>query len=166
MLINNAGIMLRDDLSDPAVLERHLAVNLYGTYAVTQAFLPVVTRSRGAIVNVLSANALAPLPLIPAYSISKAAAFSLTQSLRALLARQGVRVHAVLPGPVDTDMTRGSDVPKASPESVALAIFDAVDNGEEDIFPDPASARIAAYWRDSVAKLLERQLAQVAPVSL
>jgi NAD(P)-dependent dehydrogenase (short-subunit alcohol dehydrogenase family) len=46
MLINNAGIMLRDDLTDPAVLERHLAVNLYGTYAVTLAFLPAVTRTR------------------------------------------------------------------------------------------------------------------------
>jgi NAD(P)-dependent dehydrogenase (short-subunit alcohol dehydrogenase family) len=166
MLINNAGIMLRDDLTDPAALERHLAVNLFGTYAVTQAFLPAVTRSRGAIVNILSVNALAPLPLIiPAYSVSKAAAFSLTQSLRALLAGQGVRVHAVLPGPVDTDMTRGSDIPKASAESVAQAIFDGVDNGEEEIFPDPASAPIAARWRDSVGKLLERQLAQVAPVS-
>jgi len=74
-----------------------------------------VTPYRGAIVNMLSANALAPLPfLIPAYSVSKAAAFSLTQSLRAVVAQQGVRVHAVLPGPVDTDMTWGSDVSKAS----------------------------------------------------
>jgi NAD(P)-dependent dehydrogenase (short-subunit alcohol dehydrogenase family) len=47
MLINNAGIALPDDLADAAVLERHLAVNLFGTYAVTQAFLPAVTRSRG-----------------------------------------------------------------------------------------------------------------------
>jgi NAD(P)-dependent dehydrogenase (short-subunit alcohol dehydrogenase family) len=166
MLINNAGLMLRDDLTDPAVLERHLAVNLFGTYAVTRAFLPAVTRSRGSVVNILSANALAPLPfVIPAYSISKAATFSLTQSLRALVAGQGVTVHAVLPGPVDTDMTQGSDIPKASPESVARAIFDAVDNGDEEIFPDPASAPIAARWRDSVGKELERQLAQVAPGS-
>ena len=113
MLINNAGIALPDDLTDPAVLERHLAVNLFGTYAVTQAFLPAVTRSRGAIVNILSVNSLAPLPfIIPAYSVSKAAAFSMTQSLRALVAGQGVRVHAVLPGPVDTDMTRGSHGPR------------------------------------------------------
>ena len=90
MLINNAGIALPDDLTDPAALERHLAVNLFGTYAVTQAFLPAVTRSRGAIVNILSVNALAPLPfIIPAYSVSKAAAFSLTQSLRALRGRAG-----------------------------------------------------------------------------
>jgi NAD(P)-dependent dehydrogenase (short-subunit alcohol dehydrogenase family) len=166
MLINNAGIALFDDLTDPAVLGRHLAVNLFGTHAVTQAFLPALIRSRGAIVNILSVNSLAPLPLIiPAYSVSKAAAFSLTQSLRALVAGQGVSVHAVLPGPVDTDMTRGWDIPgKASPESVALAIFDAIDNGEEEIFPDPASAPLAAGWRDSAAKMLERQLAQVAPV--
>ena len=167
MLINNAGIALHDDLTDPAALERHLAVNLFGTYVVTRAFLPAVTRSRGAIVNILSVNALAPLPFIlPSYSVSKAAAFSLTQSLRALLAGQGVRVHAVLPGPVDTDMVRGRDIPgKASPESVAAAIFDAVDNGEEEIFPDPASAPMAPHWRDSPAKALERQLAQVAPAS-
>ena len=166
MLINNAGIAVPDDLADPAALERHLAVNLFGTYAVTQAFLPAVTRSRGAIVNILSVNALAPLPfVIPAYSVSKAAAFSLTQSLRARVAGQGVRVHAVLPGPVDTDMLRGTDIPKASPESVARAILDAVDRGEDDIFPDPVSAFLAASWRDSAAKVLERQLAAPAPVS-
>src|SRR5437764_892146 len=90
ILINNAGIALYDDLSDRSALERHLAVNLFGTYSVTQAFLPLLTRSRGAIVNILSVNAFAPLPLIPSYSISKAAAFNLTQSLRTLLAGRGV----------------------------------------------------------------------------
>lgn len=165
ILINNAGIALPDHLTDPAALERHLAVNLYGTYAVTQAFQPALIRSRGAIINILSVNSLAPLPLIPSYSISKAAAFSLTQSLRAFLAGQGVRVHAVLAGPVDTDMTRGYDIPKASPESVAQAIFDAVDNGEEDIFPDPISASLADGWSNSAAKALEHQLAQAVPVT-
>jgi NAD(P)-dependent dehydrogenase (short-subunit alcohol dehydrogenase family) len=165
ILINNAGIALPDLLTDPATFERHLAVNLFGTHAVTQAFLPALIRSRGAIINILSVHALAALPRIPSYSISKAAAFSLTQSLRAFLAGQGVRVHAVLAGPVDTDMTRGVDVPKASPESVARAIFDAVDNGEEDIFPDPASAPLAESWHNSAAKMLERQFAQLAPVT-
>src|SRR6202795_2300460 len=124
ILVNNAGVALYDDLSDRAALERHLAVNLFGTYGVTQAFLPFLTRSRGAIINVLSVAALAPLPIVPAYSISKAAALSLSQSLRALLAGRGVSVHAVLPGPVDTYMSRGVEVPKASPEAVARAIFD------------------------------------------
>jgi NAD(P)-dependent dehydrogenase (short-subunit alcohol dehydrogenase family) len=157
LLINNAGLALYDDLSDRAALEQHLAVNLFGMYGVTQAFLPLLTRSRGAIVNVLSVAALAALPIIPAYSISKAAAFSLTQSLRALLAGRGVRVHAVLSGPVDTDMSRGLDIPKASPESVARAIFDGVEKGEEEIFPDPMSESMAESWRSGAAKALERQ---------
>ena len=157
ILINNAGVFLSDDLSDRAALDQHLAVNLFGTYAMTRAFLPLLARSRGAIINNVSLMALAPLPLTPAYSLSKAAAFSLTQSLRALLAGQGVRVHAVLTGPTDTDMTRGLDIPKASPESVARAIFDAVDNGEEDIFPDAMSRSLADSWRSGAAKALERQ---------
>ena len=157
ILVNNAGIALYDDLSDRAALERHLAVNLFGTYGVTQAFLPLLTRSQGVIVNNVSTMALAPLPIIPAYAISKAAAFSLTQSLRALFADQGVRVHAVLTGPTDTDMSRGFDIPKASPESVARAIFDGVENEEEDIFPDPISQSMAAGWRSGAVKAMERE---------
>jgi NAD(P)-dependent dehydrogenase (short-subunit alcohol dehydrogenase family) len=157
ILINNAGLALLDDLGDRTALEQHLAVNLFGTYGVAQAFLPVLTRSRGAIVNVLSLAAWAPVPIVPAYSISKAAAFSLTQSLRALLAGRGVRVHAVLSGPVDTDMIRDWDIPKSSPESVARAIFDGVENGEEDIFPDPMSRSMADSWRSGAVKAFERQ---------
>jgi NAD(P)-dependent dehydrogenase (short-subunit alcohol dehydrogenase family) len=157
ILINNAGVFLGDDLSDRAALDQHLAVNLFGTYSVSKAFLPPLTRSQGAIVNNVSLMALAPLPLTPAYSISKAAALSLTQSLRALLAGQGVRVHAVLTGPTDTDMTRGLEIPKASPEQVARAIFDAVEDREEDIFPDPMSQSLADSWHAGPAKALERQ---------
>jgi NAD(P)-dependent dehydrogenase (short-subunit alcohol dehydrogenase family) len=168
ILINNAGIALYDDLSDRAALEQHLAVNLFGTYGVTQAFLPLLTSSRGAIVNNVSATAMAPLPLIPAYSISKAAAFSMSLSLRALLAGQGVTVHAVITGPVDTDMTRGFDIPKVSPEAVARAIFDGVENGEEEIFPDPISETLADSWRSGAAKAMEREnaaLVEAEPVT-
>src|SRR5882724_8435880 len=122
ILINNAGVSLRGDL-DRGVLEQHLAVNLFGTYDVTRAFLPLLTDSRGAIVNVLSLGAVAAVPFNPDYSISKAAALSLSQSLRAVLAGRGVTVHVALPGPVDTDMTRGLDIPKASPGAVARAIL-------------------------------------------
>jgi NAD(P)-dependent dehydrogenase (short-subunit alcohol dehydrogenase family) len=168
ILINNGGVFLYDDLSDRTALERHLAVNLYGTYDVTQAFLPALIRSRGAIVHIGTIAALAPIPLTPAYSVSKAAAFNLVQSLRILLAVQGVRVHAVLSGPVDTDMVRDLDVPKSSPESVARAIFDGIDDDEEDIFPEPFSQALADGWRTGVAKALERQnaaLLNAAPVT-
>ncbi|HUA71163.1 MAG TPA: SDR family NAD(P)-dependent oxidoreductase [Solirubrobacteraceae bacterium] len=157
LLINNAGLALYDDLSDRAVLEQHLAVNLFGTWGMTRAFLPSLARSRGAVVNVLSVAAFAAVPVIPAYSISKAAALSLSQSLRALLAGNGVRVHAVLTGPTDTEMSRDLDVPKASPQSVASAILGGVERGEEDIFPDPMSQTVADDWRSGAAKALERQ---------
>jgi NAD(P)-dependent dehydrogenase (short-subunit alcohol dehydrogenase family) len=159
ILINNAGVALYDDLSDRALLERHLAVNFFGPYEVTQAFLPMLTQSGGAIVNNVSVMALAPLPFTPAYAISKAAAFNWTQSLRALLAGQGVRVHAVLTGPTDTDMTRGFEIPKATPQSVARAIFEGVENREEDIFPDPMSATLADSWRSGAVKAFERESA-------
>ena len=159
ILVNNAGVSLYDGLSDRAALEAQLSVNLFGTWGVTQGFLPLLTRSRGAIVNVLSVAAFAPIPIIPAYSISKAATFSLSQSLRALLAGQGVRVHAVLTGPVDTEMSRGLDAPKASAESVAQGILDGVEKGDEDIFPDPMSETLAESWRNGAAKALERRFA-------
>src|SRR5262245_20657100 len=162
VLINNAGVAIYDDLSKPEIIERHLAVNLLGSLQMTQAFLPHLKRSKGAIVNSLSLAALATLPMIPAYSISKAAALSMTQSLRALLAG-GVTVHAVFLGPVDTDMNRGLDIPKASPESAAVGIFDGLERSEDDIFPDPVSQRLAEGWNAGVVKSLEREFAAFVP---
>ena len=131
VLINNAGVSPFDDLSDRRVLEQQFAVNLFGPYDVTQAFLPLLIRSRGSIVNVLSLSSL----------------------------------HRVVPGPVDTDMTRGLDIPKASPESVARAIWDGVEKGEEEIFPDPMSEAIAEGWRTGAVKALERQFSAYLPKS-
>jgi NAD(P)-dependent dehydrogenase (short-subunit alcohol dehydrogenase family) len=159
LLINNAGVAIYDDLSKLDVIEQHLAVNFLGPLRVTHAFLPVLKRSRGAIVNNLSLAALAPLPVIPAYSLSKAAAFNMTQSLRAFLAGQGVTVHAVFLGPVDTDMTRGFEIPKTSAETAARGIVDGLERGDDEIFPDPASQSVAESWRTGAAKALERQFA-------
>jgi NAD(P)-dependent dehydrogenase (short-subunit alcohol dehydrogenase family) len=157
LLFNNAGVALPTELSDRAALERHLAVNLFGTWGVTNAFLPLLTRTGGAVVNVVSVAALAAVPVLPAYSISKAAVFSLSQSLRALFAGRGVNVHAVLAGPIDTDMVRDLDIPKTPSEAVARGIFDGVERGEEEIFPDPVSETMAESWRTGPAKALERQ---------
>ncbi len=157
VLINNAGVSLVDDLSERTAIEQHLAVNLFGTYSVTQAFLPLVARSRGAIVNVLSLAALASVPVTPAYAISKAAAFSMSQSLRVLLAGRDVTVHVALPGPMDTDMIRDWDIPKTAPSEAARAIISGVENGDEEIFPDPMSATLAPGWGDGAIKTLEKQ---------
>ena len=157
ILINNAGVSVADDLSDRSAFEQHLAVNLYGTLDVIRAFLPSLTRSRGAVVNIVSLGAVAAVPVLPAYSVSKAASLSLTQSLRALLAGRGVSVYAVMPGPIDTDMVRDLDIPKTPPEDVARGTLDGVERGEEEIFPDPMSQSLADGWRAGVAKEFERQ---------
>src|SRR5258708_18151768 len=162
VLINNAGVAIYDDLSNADAIEQHLAVNFLGMFKVTRAFLPLLRQSKCAIVNNLSLVALAPLPVIPGYSISKAAASNMTQSLRALLAGQGVTVHGVFLGPVDTDMNRGFDIPKVSTESAARGIFDGLEKGDEDIFPDPASQSIAEGWRTAAAKAPERPFAAFA----
>ena len=163
VLVNNAGVAAYDDLTNPDVVEQHLAINLFGPLRVTNAFAPLLKRSKGAIINNLSLAALAALPMIPAYSISKAAAFNMTQSLRALLAAEGVSVHAVVLGPIDTEMSRGLDIPKASPESAAAGIFDGLEKGEDEIFPDPASASLAEGWRSGVVKAMDRQFAAFVP---
>ena len=165
VLVNNAGIAIYDDLTNFEVIEKHLAVNFLGLLRVTHAFLPALRRSHGAIVNNLSMVGLAALPIIPAYSISKAAAFNMTQSLRALLAGEGVSVHAVVLGPVDTDMNRGFEIPKASPESAAAGIFDGLEKDEDEIFPDPASQSIAEGWRNGALKALEHQFSSFVPAS-
>jgi NAD(P)-dependent dehydrogenase (short-subunit alcohol dehydrogenase family) len=157
VLINNAGVSLPDDLGGRDPLEHHLAVNLYGTWDVTRAFLPALTRSHGTIVNVVSLAAFAAVPVLPAYSISKAALFALTQSQRTLLAADGVTVHAVMAGPIDTDMIRGLAIPKTAPEVVARGVLEGVERGEEEIFPDPMSATLTAGWYAGDAKALERQ---------
>ena len=163
VLINNAGVAIYDELTNLQIIEEHLAVNLLGPLQVSRAFLPLLKRSGGAIVNSLSLAALAALPVIPGYSISKAAASSLTQSLRAFLASEGVSVHAVFFGPVDTDMNRGFDIPKASPETAARGVFDGLERGDEDIFPDPASQPVAEPWRNGISKGLEREFAAFVP---
>ena len=66
-------------------------------------------------------------------------------------------------GPIDTDMSRGLQVPKASAETAALGIFDGLEEGEQDIFPDPGSQPLAEGWRTSAAKALERQFAAFVP---
>jgi hypothetical protein len=68
----------------------------------------------------------------------------------------------VILGAIDTDMSRDFDVPKVSPESAAAGIFDGLERGEEDIFPDPTSQTLAEGWRAGVAKALERRINAMA----
>ena len=163
LLINNAGVLASGNVlaSDIGLLRQDIDTNYLGTLTMIRRFAPVIERNGGgAIVNVLTLIALASMPGFGGYSASKAAAYSMTQAVRAELASKGIRVHAVFPGAVDTDMLRGVEMPKTSPQEVAQAVLAAVEAGEEDIFPDPMSQNAQATWRQD-PKALERMLGAI-----
>jgi short-subunit dehydrogenase len=161
LLINNAGVFSAGKILEAPVdlIRRDMEVNYFGTLNVIRAFAPILESNHGgAIVNILSISALANVPGIGSYSVSKAAAQSLTQSIRSHLLNKSITVHGVFPGPVDTDMTSQMAIPKAKPLDVAHAILTGIELGEEDIFPDGMSRQGGLSWRSN-PKVLERQLA-------
>jgi len=163
LLVNNAAVLHFGGILDVPVetVAAELDTNFYGKLLMARAFTPVIQgNGGGAIVNMLTLVALASMPGLSVYNASKAAAWSMTQSLRASLAGKGVAVHAVFPGAVDTDMLAGVEMPKASPEDVAAAIVAGVAADQEDIFPDPMSAQVYAAWRQD-HKAVERQFASL-----
>lgn len=112
VLVNNAGIEARGSAGEAGYEDawrRVLGVNLDGTMRATEALLPHLREARGAIVNVVSVQALVGLqPHASAYAVSKAAIAQYTRSLAIELAAQGVRVNAVAPGWFETEMTSGT----------------------------------------------------------
>jgi len=114
---------------------------------VTRAFLPAIEKGRGGIVNLLTLLSYGSMPALGGYSAAKAAALSLTQALRADLSKRNVAVFGVFPGAVDTDMIRGFEMPKTTPDVVASAILDGITKGDEDIYPDPMSRDLAAKYK-------------------
>ena len=164
LLVNNAGVCNSHGLltTGSEELAADFRTNLVGTLAVIKGFLPALERARGgaAIVNVLSLTSLASFPLLGGYSSSKAAAYSMTQAVRAELRAKHIDVHAVLPGPIDTDMVKDLPMPKTRPADVASAILAGVARGDEEIFPDPMAQQMAALWNRS-PKEYERAFASM-----
>lgn len=155
LLFNNAGVLASGSVLDSPVerLAEEMTTNYFGTLAVTRALLPAIERaagtSGGAVVNLLTVVSLAAMPGIGGYSASKAAAFSLTQSLRGQLSGRGVAVHAVFPGPIDTDMSKAITLPKTSAAVTADNIVAGVIRGDLDILPDPMSQQVYQQWTKS-----------------
>ena len=164
LLINNASTAAFAGPLDaePDKVRSEMAVNYEGTYATIRAFVPVLKANGGGhIVNVLSLLSLASTPPMTGYSASKAAAHSLTQALRPVLAVNGIFVHGVYPAGIDTEMLAGIDAPKTAATQVAAGLLDGLAAGQEDIFPDPnAQAMSKLWWSDP--KAFERAFSGVA----
>lgn len=163
ILINNAGVA---GYGDPLQMNfedamHEMTVNYFGALHMARAMAPaMIERGEGMIVNVATAFAKVNLPLVGTYCASKAALLSLGQALRAYLADKGVHVMTVMPTTIDTDMSRGADVPKMTKEFVAGEILRHI--REETIDPpigEEAEGILEGLLKDPVA--MEKMFAQI-----
>lgn len=163
ILINNAGVA---GYGNPLTMnyetaEREMDVNYFGALRMIRAMAPaMIERGEGMIVNVATAFAKVNLPIVGTYCASKAALLSLGQALRAYLSDKGVHVMTVLPTTIDTDMSKGADVPKMTTQFVAGEILRHI--REETIDPpigEEAEGILDGLLKDRVA--MERMFAQI-----
>ncbi len=163
LLVNNAGVAHGTRLiaaTDLSAAQHEMEVNYFGLLRMCRAFAPILaTNGGGTLVNLLSILSRVSSPASGSYSASKAAAFSLTQAVRAELQAQGTRVIGVLPGYVETDMTERINAPKIQPIDVVRATLDALQTGEEDVYPGETATQVAALLQQN-PKAVERQFAQ------
>ncbi len=148
LLINNAGIaatggFLAED--SQASAERHFATNVFGPMRLTQAFAPVLAaHGGGAILNVLSIVSWINMPVLGVYGMSKSAAWAMTNGTRIELQAQNTQVLALHVGYIDTDLTRGFDVPKSAPQEVVRTALDALEAGASEVLADEATRQVHA----------------------
>jgi NAD(P)-dependent dehydrogenase (short-subunit alcohol dehydrogenase family) len=146
LLINNAGIaaiggFLAD--ADLSSSRQQFETNFFGPLRVTQAFAPVLAANGGgAVLNVLSIASWINRPLLGVYGASKSAAWALTNGLRQELRAQGTQDTGLHMGFVDTDLTKGIDAPKATPEEIVRLAFDGLEAGLEEVLADEATRQV------------------------
>lgn len=146
IVVNNAGIasfgsFMADD--SEAALRRHLETNVLGVLRVSRAFAPVLARhGGGALLNVASVATWISNPLLANYAVSKAAVWSLSNGLRNDLRAQNTQVLTLHMGFVDTDLTRGVEMPKATPEAIVAQALDALEAGAQEVLADELTRQV------------------------
>ncbi|MGF1610207.1 MAG: SDR family oxidoreductase [Kiloniellales bacterium] len=163
LLINNAGVAQFVGLVGASGLEaarQEMETNYFGVLAMIRAFAPILkANGGGAIATVSSIAGHVNFPALGSYSASKAAVHSLIQGVRGELRAQRTLVVGVYPGPVETDMARDIEAEKVPPAQIATATLEAIEQGLEDVFPDPVSQQLHAGLL-SDPKTVERQAAE------
>ncbi|MDH2053222.1 SDR family oxidoreductase [Achromobacter marplatensis] len=146
LVINNAGIAAIGGFMAEGSIEsaqRHLDTNLFGSLRVAQAFAPVLAANGGgALLNVLSIASWINGPLLGVYAMSKSAAWAMTNGLRNDLRAQKTQVLGLHMGFVDTDLTKGIDGPKSTPESIVSQAFDGLEAGAEEVLADDRTRQV------------------------
>lgn len=146
LVINNAGIAnFGGFLAEGSIesLRTHMETNVIGLLRVSQAFAPVLAaQGGGALLNVLSIASWINSPTLSAYGASKSAAWAVTNGLRIELRGQGTQVLGLHMGFVDTDLTRGIDLPKATPDDIVRRAFDALEAGAEEVLADDFTQQV------------------------
>lgn len=146
LFVNNAGIARVGAFTgdDPVPqLREQLETNLFGMLNTSRAFAGILgANGGGALLNVLSVVSWIGTELLGTYAVTKAAAWSLTNTLRLELKAQGTQVVGFHAGFIDTDLTQGFDAPKARPEDVVRASYEALEAGAEEVTADEVSAQV------------------------
>jgi NAD(P)-dependent dehydrogenase (short-subunit alcohol dehydrogenase family) len=148
IVINNAGVFASDTkLLEGSLEDAHqeMDVNYFGTWEVSRVFAPILARNGGgALVNMLSVASWVGRPQFPGYAASKAAQWSLTQSLREGLRDQGTLVVGVHAGFVETDLSTWTDAPKISAASVAEQTMQALASNSTEVLADEPTRQVKA----------------------
>ena len=166
LVINNAGVLrTATAFSDDAIeaLQFEMEANVYGLIHVAQAFAPVLkANGGGALVQLNSVVSIKCFPQFTTYCASKAAAYSLTQGLRAHLSEQGPAVVSVHPGPIATDMGDAAGLSEIAepPELVGEAIVAALKAGDFHVFPDSMSKQIGEAYQSFAENVVEADLTE------
>jgi NAD(P)-dependent dehydrogenase (short-subunit alcohol dehydrogenase family) len=146
LVINNAGIASPGSLLDADsidALRRMMETNVYGMLRVSQAFAPVLAaQGGGALLNILSVASWISTPGLAGYAATKSAAWSVNNGLRIALKEQGTQVLGLHVGFVDTDLTRGIDLPKLAPSEVVARAYDALEAGASEVLIDDLSRMV------------------------
>ena len=161
LVVNNAGVLRTEGPLSAGALDAlafELDTNVYGLLRVAQAFAPVLkANGGGALVQLNSVASLRAFPPFSTYCASKAAAYSLTQSLRVVLAEQGTLVVSVHPGPIKTDMGHeaGLDDIAEPPSLVGEAVVAALAAGEFHAFPDSMARQMWSSYESFARGVVE-----------
>ena len=166
IVINNAGTFQEGELLAADVIESlsfQMDINVYGLINMAKAFVPILKANGGGVFAQLnSVVSMKAFGNFASYSASKAASYSITQSLREILGEQGIRVLSIHPGPIATDMADAAGLTAIAepPSSVAEAIIAALNSNDFHVFPGTMAKQIGSAYQNFAKNIVEANISE------